>query len=368
MGLAALAEGHKRGHNFSGFYRDDLRLMREKEKIYPVYLLYGVEEFLIEEQIKILMDHTLSPQQKGLNLHHFNGEEQGSQEILSAAQTLPMFSTYRFVLIQKADQMSEQEVEEILKYLQNPSPSTCLVLRAQDAGPWKKHLGKIEKVGKVIEFPRLKGKALTAWMRRRAEAKGKALSEEAANYLGEVIGDHLQDLENTLEKVLLSVEGKRAIQLSDVEGFVSDVKVSTVYELTDAIGQQNLEKATGILRKVLGSKSLVFRKDGEVSKHDDPAAPLLGMMARQYRLIWRVKEMLGRRQGPEEIAGSLRVPVWNVRKVMDQAKAFSEAALREGLLKCQRTDLALKRGRGPRDLLMEKLVIDLCRPDQKARR
>jgi DNA polymerase III delta subunit len=48
--------------------------------------------------------------------------------------------------------------------------------------------------------------------------------------------------------------------------------------------------------------------------------------------------------------------------MLDQAKNFSEASLREGILKCHQTDLAVKRSRGPKDLLMEKLVIDLCRP------
>ncbi len=46
----------------------------------------------------------------------------------------------------------------------------------------------------------------------------------------------------------------------------------------------------------------------------------------------------------------------------DGRREDSESSLREGILKCHRTDLAIKRGQGPKDLLMEKLVIDLCRP------
>jgi DNA polymerase III delta subunit len=51
-----------------------------------------------------------------------------------------------------------------------------------------------------------------------------------------------------------------------------------------------------------------------------------------------------------------------VRNLADQAKRFPESSLREGILKCHRTDLAIKKSRGPKNLLMEKLVIDLCRP------
>ena len=114
--------------------------MKEAEKRYPIYFLYGVEDYLIEEEIKALTDLTLSTQEKSLNLHVFNGEEQVCQEILQAARTLPMFSKYRFVLVQKADQMKEEEVEGLVNYLQKPSPSTCLVLRSQETGPWKKQV------------------------------------------------------------------------------------------------------------------------------------------------------------------------------------------------------------------------------------
>ena len=338
--------------------------MRTSTKIHPVYFIYGTEDYLIEEEIKGLMEHTLSPNGKDLNLHHFNGTVHSSQEIIQAAQTLPMLSLFRFVLVSEADRMNDGEVERLMKYIQRPSPSTCLVLRGQDGGAWKRHQAKLEKVGRVIEYPRLKGKSLVSWIKKRMEEKGKTIEEDAVLHLVEVIGDHLQDLDNTLEVISLSVGAERLIRLSDIEGLISDIKANTVFELTDAIGQQNLEKALGILRKALGSKVVSFRKE-EAPKLDDPNPLLLTMMARQYRLIWRVKEMVSQLKNNEEIGKRLRMSVWNVKKLVDQAKQFPLLSLREGILKCQKTDLALKKGGGPKDLLMEKLVIDLCRPDRE---
>jgi DNA polymerase-3 subunit delta len=341
--------------------------MKTSTKIYPIYFIYGTEDYLIEEEIKGLMHQTLSPMGKSLNLHLFNGAEHGSQEIIEAGQTLPMLSPFRFVLVNEADQMNEEEVERLMKYIQRPSPSTCLVLRAQSAGPWKRHQAKIEQVGRVFEYPRLKGKALVSWIKKRMEEKGKTLAEDAAIYLVEVIGDHLQHLDSTLEMIFLAAGEKRAIRLSDIEGIVSDIKVNTVFELTDAIGQQNLDKALGILGKVLDSKVIPFKKE-EAPKSVDPNPLLLSMMARQYRLIWRVKELVTRHRDNEEIGKTLRMSAWNVKKLVEQAKKFSVPSLREGILKCQKTDLALKKGRGPKDLLMEKLVIDLCLPEREVQK
>ena len=328
-----------------------------------VCLLFGSEDFLIEEEIQKLLDQTLSQKERGLNLHLFSGEEHSSQEIVRAAQTLPMFSQYRFVLVSEADQIDEEKMKPLLEYIQNPSPTTCLVMVAQTLGLWKRYRREIEKVGKVIECSRLRGKALVSWIRKRMVEKGKTLSEDATDYLIEVAGDHLHDLENALEKAFLSVGEKRTIDLSDVEGVVSDVRISTVFDLMDAIGHQDLEKALGILEKTMESKTIPFRKDEESTKKmDDPVPLLLSMMAKQYRNIWIVKEITSRYQGAAEVAQAIGMSPWNVKKLMDQGKFFSEASLRGGILKCHQTDLSIKRGLGPKDLLIEKLVIDLCRP------
>ena len=338
--------------------------MTTDTKLYPVYFLYGPEDYLIEKEIQRLLDRTLSPKERGMNLHTFNGAEHSSLEIEQAAQTLPMFSRYRFVLVKAADSIDEEKMAPLLKYIENPSPATCLVLCAQTLGPWKKVRAHLEKVGRIVESPRLKGKALISWMKDTMAEKGKKLSEEGAAYLAEVVGDHLHPLENALEQVYLSVGEKKTIELSDIGGIVSEVKTSTIFDLTDAIGRRDVEKALGILEQVLESKAVPFKKEEEASKMGDPIPVLLSMMARQYRLIWRVKKMASGYKGMDETAKALRMSPWVVKNLVSQGKSFSESSLREGILKCHRTDLAIKRSRGPKNLLMEKLVIDLCHPNK----
>lgn len=338
-------------------------MTKQKVETFPVYFLYGPEDYLIEEEIRRLLDRTLPPKERGFNFHLFHGEEHGGQEIVQTAQTLPMFSQFRFVLIRGADQFDEENVETLLPYIRNPSPTTCLVMCGQTAGPWKRFQKELEKVGRVIEYSRLKGKGLIFWAKKRMEEKGKFISEEAAGYLVEVIGDRLQDLDNGLEKIFISVGSKKRIELSDVEGTTSAAKVSTIYDLTDAIGHRNLEKALTILEKTLELKAIPFKKEEPLPKRkDDPVPLLLDMMAKHYWKIWRVKEMASKRKNLEEVAGALRMPAWNVKKFLEQGRNFPAASLREGILKCHQTDLAIKTGRGPKNLLMEKLVIDLCRP------
>ncbi len=336
------------------------------QRIYSVYFLYGAEDYLVEEEIQKLLNQTLSQKERGFNLHLFNGEEHSGQEIVQTAQTLPMFSQHRFVLVREADHMDEEKIEILMEYIRKPSASTCLVLQGQTIGHWKKDRKEIEKEGIITEYTRLKGQGLVSWMKGRVAEKGKALSHEAAEYLAEVVGDHLYDLDNALEKAVLTVGAKRKIELTDVEEITTEVKISTVFDLTDAIGHQNLEKALSILEKALESKAVFFRKEEESSKFTDPIPFLLSMMAKQYWSMLVIKNLSSRRLDSDGLARALGAPAWTVKKVMEQARNFSEASLREGILKCHQADLAIKRSGGPKDLLMEKLVIDLCRPAHPA--
>jgi len=335
--------------------------MKAQSNIYPVYFLYGPEDYLIEGEIQLLLNQTLSQKERGFNFHVFNSGEHNSQEIIQAAQTLPMFSQYRFVLVSEADQMDEEKVEALMEYIKEPSPSTCLVLYGQTTGLWKKHRKEIEKVGRIVEYPRLRGKALASWVRKKMQERGKTLSEDAAEYLMEIVGDHLYDINNALEKVFLSVGEKRRIELPDVEEMTSDVKISTVFDLTDAIGHRNLERALRILEKAMESGTIPFRKEEDSSKKD-PVPLLLSMMAKQYWSILVIKQIGSRHWDVGELAKELGTSSWNLKKLIEQGKNFSEASLRKGIQKCHQTDLAIKKSRGPKDLLMEKLVIDLCRP------
>lgn len=333
----------------------------KKTTLALVYFLYGPEDYLIEEEIQKLLRQALTPQERVFNLHLFNGEEHSGQEIIETAQTLPMLSRYRVVIVRAADRFDGEDMESLVSYLRAPSPSTCLIMSAQSPGPWKNYLKEIAKSGKVMEYPRLKGRGLISWVKRRMEEKGKTISEEAVNDLIERSGDHLQDLDNGLEKVFLSVGDRQRIELSDVEAIISEVKVSTIYDLTDAIGQQNLKGALTILEKALETKDIPFKRDDPVSKRkDDPAPLLVDMMSKHYWNLLRVKELTANRKRIEEISNASGMQEWMVRKLLEQGKNFTATSLREGILKCHRTDLALKTGRGPKTLLLEKLVIDLC--------
>ena len=95
------------------------------------------------------------------------------------------------------------------------------------------------------------------------------------------MGNNLQELVSQIEKLCIYCGNKELIGVADVKAIVSDTKVESVFEFTDALGAKDLGKALRMLTTLL--------EDGE--------APLriLGGVARHYRQLWQVRELLDRK-------------------------------------------------------------------------
>ena len=71
----------------------------EGDKIAPVYLLCGKETFLIEGTLKQMLDRLLPADTRDFNLTALDGNVASVREILSNAETYPMMSKWRVIVV-----------------------------------------------------------------------------------------------------------------------------------------------------------------------------------------------------------------------------------------------------------------------------
>jgi DNA polymerase-3 subunit delta len=248
--------------------------------------------------------------------------------------------------VKEADRFTPGDVGQFQPYLDKPSPSTCLVLWGHKSGPWKPAFPKIREVGAVVQMRTLFAGKLVGWINREVQAYGKRVTREAAEYLKDMVGNRLRDLHNEIEKVVVYVGEKPVIELEDVEEMVSEVKTRTIFELTDAIGMRNTLEALRIMRRMFQAGEAHLR--------------ILGMIARQFRLIWKAKELVSERVSKEEVGKRLKLHHFYLESLLEQSSSFSEDNLREGFHRILQTDLAIKTTTVSKELLLEKMVVDLC--------
>src|SRR5512141_226880 len=104
----------------------------------PLYYIYGEEPYLVERGVKLLLAKAVSPEFREFNLNVYYGAEAKGAEIVEVAQTLPMFAERRVVVVRKSGALSAAALEILAGYVQDPSPSTCLIFQGEKIDQRKK--------------------------------------------------------------------------------------------------------------------------------------------------------------------------------------------------------------------------------------
>ncbi|ABK99345.1 DNA polymerase III subunit delta [Pelobacter propionicus] len=307
--------------------------------------LYGEESFLIERATRLLLEKAVDPSLKDFNFNVFFGNESRGIDIVDAALTLPMFAERRAVLVKRAELLKVDALEVLLEYLRNPATGTCLVFNGLKIDQRKKFFQELKKQGALVEYKRLYENKLSAFILGEAKTQGKPMEPAAADLLSFLIGNNLQELSSQIEKLVLYAGDRPRITLDDVREVASSSKAFTVFELARYLGIRDLSSA-------LKSLDTLFRNGEEVPM-------MLGALARHFRQLWRVRELLDQGVPQSDIGRQVGINPYFLGEYLQQARNFPRPELSSIFEELYRCDLASKSGGHPYTL-MHGLVTGIC--------
>jgi len=327
----------------------DLISSLKQGKVLPAYLLFGDEEFLLQEAVDLLTAKVVDPAARDFNYNVVYCRDTPVSDIVNFAQTLPFMSAKRLVIAKDLDALKGTDLEELIAYLKDPSPSTCLVLISNQGKYDKKSvIAAVELHGAVTRFYALLDREIVAWIEAWARARGLSMQRDAAPYLWQTIGNDLQKIGNELQKVEIFIKDRKTITFDDVKTVIGDFREYTSFDLADAIGRKNQEKAFLILSRLI--------QEGE-----QPVG-LLGSVSWNFRRLMQAKSMELAGLGSDEIMRKLRPPVifHQAPQFKEQMKRFSLDELRGVFDVLLQADQALKSsGLGGR-LVLERMILRMC--------
>jgi DNA polymerase-3 subunit delta len=313
----------------------------------PVCVLMGSERLLIERATVALKQAALGDGPSGFNDDLFQGQGLLAQRVISAARTMPMMATRRFVLVRNLDAAATPEQEALADYLGAPSPDACLVLVAEKLDGRSKLAKVARELGVLLEAEPPRLAEIPQIAKREAKQRGHALSDQAAEALGDAIGADLSALSDAVERLSLFVGEGAAIELAHVEACVAQVRGESIWALVDAVGQRNLEIALGAAASLLSER--------------EPPLKILALVARQLRILAKLKRALATGLKPQEATQQAGAPPFKARELCAMAQRFDDVRLVRAFALLAETDLALKGSRvaGPR--VLERALVELCR-------
>ena len=242
--------------------------------------------------------------------------------------------------------MDPGEMERLEGYLENPSPTTVLVMAATKPDFRKKFFSALRSRGEVITCNRIPDWEISRWISERAKRMGLALPQDVVVYLKESVGNDLHRIVNELGKLQLIGSNERQLSFDIAREVIVGTRGHSVFDWLRALGGKDLSLAVQYLQELL--------EDGERPLF------LLTMAIRQIHQMIQTKDHLSARGNPAELPRLLGFPPSLLPSFLQQSKLWSEEQLRQGLSLCLEIDVQVKGGALSGARLLEGLVFDLC--------
>ncbi|MFK7990307.1 MAG: DNA polymerase III subunit delta [Sandaracinaceae bacterium] len=312
-----------------------------------VHLLVGTEGFLIDRAIRLLRSASLEEGTAGFNDDVFHGASSlKGQSVVSAARTLPMMAQARFVLVRDVEKMSTAEQEPLAGYVAKPSESTCLVMTAQKVHASSK-LAKAAKKSKAwVDAKALKGASLRRFATQEAKRRGQPIGPRAAEALLDAVGDDLSAIDDALERLSLYVGSGNRIEVGDVEACVSRIAADSIWALVDSVSMRNTAGALSAAGSLLADR--------------EPALRILAMVARQLRIVARMREALASGLRGSDATAQAGAPPFKAKELTESARRFTQRDLAAAFTTLADADLALKGSKRPSERVLEEAILQLC--------
>ena len=312
----------------------------------PIYVIVGDDE---AEMAHLTADlsNLVDDELRAFNVERIYATDKSSSAvtIAEAARQLPMMSTRRVVVVLRAEKLLKPrrkskagepveaddggpapDVDALEAYVKRPEPQTVLILVASDVDRTRRLYKALHKQATIVECWGLKeskdarvdlrqvARQAEQMVREAVTGAGQQIDQAASRLVAERAGTDIARLRGDVERLLLFAAGKPRITVADAREVVSAETAHDDWAVTNAISRGDAREALRQLGLSLDSGAVPFM--------------ILGQLA------WFAREKL---------------PTIDVRRVRPAIESLF------------RTDLDLKSSGGDARVLLERLVVELCR-------
>jgi DNA polymerase III delta subunit len=285
----------------------------------PIYVLAGddeVEKAEFAAQLLELVDEGL----RAFNVDRLYGGEARADQVIDAANTMPMMVPRRVVVVMEAEKLllptretkaAEEDHERLTAFIKSPSPHATVVFVCGSLDRRRKMTMLLTKEAQVVDCGTIAGADdAERWLKARATREKVTFGPGAARALADRTGTDIVRLRAAFDRIVLYTLGEPAITVEDVrEAVAAGPEQQENFGIANAIQRNDAREALTQLAAAL----------------DGGAVPVM-------------------------VLGQLRVAAERLPK--PRVHAAVDALFR--------TDLALKSSGGDPRILLERLVVELC--------
>lgn len=336
---------------------ENLEKELKEGKLSSLYLLYGEELFLIEnnlKKIKTLFGECV----KGIN--YILIDEQNVSEIISDIET-PSFGYEKKLIIARNTGLFKKEAkkksgdssklkDKITQYINENikiiNESVILVFIEEEADNKSELYKAIEKNGIICKFDFQKPIQIEQRIKTICNGYKVQIDSQTIKYFIECCGTNMQDLINEIRKLIEYAGENGIIKKEDVDKLSIKKIESIIFDLTDKLGKKDIKGALYVLRNLIYAK--------------EPLAKILVTLYNHFKKLYITKIALNTNKN---LAVSLNLKpnqMFLTTKYKVQSKYFSEQDLRKILQELYDLDYNFKSGKIDLQIGLETILCRYC--------
>ena len=309
------------------------------------YLLYGEEAYL-RKQYRDNLKRALVPDDDAMNCNVFSGKEINVNEIVDLAGTMPFFAERRVIIVENSGLFKTGSNDRLLELLKNMPQTSYLIFVEEE----------VDKRGKLYKAVTANGYAalcemqdeatLKKWIMGLLKKENKMITADALNLLLDKTGTNMETIKREVEKLVCYKYFDEGITAEDVEELCTVQIQNRIFDMVEAVAVKNQKTALALYYDLLALKEAPMK--------------ILALIARQFHMLFQVKEMKQKGYPESEIAKQTGLnPYYLKKKYIPQAAQFPLSKLEEALRACVDAEEGVKTGKMPDTLSVELIIVGL---------
>lgn len=319
-----------------------------------LYMLRGEEDYLRDSYLDELRALCVEEGTEAFNLHRFRGPTLDMTAFRDAVEAMPFMGERTFVEVRDLDINKTSAYDpELLKTILTDLPewATVAFVFAPGYTPDGKltAVKTLRKLGADLVFTSPGEGDLIRWVRRRVESQDKKIDGNTASYLLWVCGSRMNTLIPEITKICGAAAGGE-ITRADIDAVAKKAPETTIFQLTDALGAKEFDKAASLLADLLADR-------------ETPPQFQITMISEQYRRLY-VARLAADERLPEsyitdcipELAGK-SYPISLLRRA---CRSYSLDRLARAVRLCAACEFGMRDGGPAPEELMKELILRLA--------
>ncbi len=321
------------------------------EVIKNLYLCYGQEDYMKKHYVNNIKNQILDPAYEIMNLERQEGKGVSVDQIIDFAETMPFMSERRLMIIVDSGLFKSGKKEESTKlanYIDKLPSSVCLVFMESEIDKRLSLYKKVNKNHEAVEFKVPTERELTSWTKKELRRYKVNMPSQVMDYFIRVVPPGMESIINEIKK-LASYKVDGEVTVEEIDQVCTQSLDIRIFELVKMLGNKDTRVVLEIYSNLLEMKEAPIK--------------ILAMMARQFRMILKVKYMRQKGHGNQSIVSRTGFRSFMVTECIRQGSNFTFAQLEMAIKECLEADVNIKTGMMKPELAVELILIKYSSKD-----